>query len=216
MSGAQMASGGSHRLIDRVKASIKGMTGRSVDRLILDSAPSVLDGQHRGGTWDYLGDLSEMARYAVIAGYCARTHDASSALDLGSGKGILLDWLLRTGITRYVGVDYSAAAIEAAKPRNSASISFVEADAAQFTPAERFNIIIFNEMLYYFERPDDIIRRYAGFLEPEGKFVISLWDGPESHTAWRRASRAVTTLDHARIANARGVVWDIRMCRPAG
>jgi SAM-dependent methyltransferase len=213
MEGVQIAKSGGSRLFGRIRAVIGRKTGGN--RLILDSAPSVLDGQHSGGAWDYLDDMSEMARYAVIVGYCARTHGASSALDLGSGKGILLDWLLRAGIKRYVGVDYSAAAIEAAKPRCADNVSFVAEDAARFTPGERFNVIIFNEMLYYFDRPDDILRRYAEFLEPDGNFVISLWDAPESRNAWRLASAVVTTLDHVRVANARGVAWHIRMCRPA-
>lgn len=182
--------------------------------LILDGTPDVLDSQHAGGTWSYLEELSEMPRYAVIAGYCVRAN-AGSVLDLGCGAGILRNWVLRAGAADYTGVDLSNAAIDAARRRHGTDTSFVAGDAALYQPERAYDVIVFNEMLYYFAQPDEVLRRYARFLRPQGFFIASLWDGAESENAWSKASRAVQVKDSVHISNSRGVSWRVRMCKPA-
>src|SRR6185437_5232765 len=66
-----------------------------------------VDDEYARGRWDYLGQLPEMARYAVISGYCTYGDDVSSVLDLGCGAGLLRRWLRPLGLVRYVGVDVS-------------------------------------------------------------------------------------------------------------
>lgn len=175
----------------------------------------VVDDEYARGRWEYLGHLPEMGRYAVIAGYCTYGGDVSSVLDLGSGTGALRRWLHPSELIRYVGVDLSSVAIEAAKREwTDAATTFVAMDVAAYLPDRKFDVIAFNEVLYYFERPDEILRRFTGFLEENGRFVISLWDSPESRLAWRRSRRCVNVVDAVQVRHGSGVSWQIRLCRP--
>ena len=174
-----------------------------------------VDDEYTRGRWDYLGHLPEMARYAVISGYCTYGDDVSTVLDLGCGAGVLHRWLRPLGLVRYVGVDVSSVAIEAAKREwQDAATTFVAMDVAAYLPDRKFDVIVFNEVLYYFERPDEILKRFADYLEENGRFAISLWDSPESRLAWRRSRGSIHVVDEVRVCHRSGVSWQIRLCRP--
>jgi 2-polyprenyl-6-hydroxyphenyl methylase/3-demethylubiquinone-9 3-methyltransferase len=87
-------------------------------------------------------------------------------------------------------------------------------DIAAYKPDRKFDIIIFNEVLYYFEQPGNILERFAGFLEEKGRFVISLWDAPESRLAWRRVRGSVQVVDEVQTRHGSGRSWQIRLCQP--
>ncbi|WP_456753180.1 methyltransferase domain-containing protein [Bradyrhizobium sp. USDA 4461] len=83
------------------------------------------------------------------------------------------------------------------------------------TPAERkFDTIILNEVLYYFQQPGEILIRFGNFLEPNGSFLVSLWESDDSRRAWKRSESLVDVKDSVRIAHSSGVSWTIRVCRP--
>jgi 2-polyprenyl-6-hydroxyphenyl methylase/3-demethylubiquinone-9 3-methyltransferase len=174
-----------------------------------------LDDEYERGRWDYLKSLDEMSRYAVIVGYCRYGGDVSSVLDLGCGSGVLCGWLRPLGTIDYVGVDLSNVAIDAARQEwTDGSTDFTAMDIATYVPDRKFDVIIFNEVLYYFEQPGDILARFAGFLEENGHFVISLWDAPESRLTWRRSCGSVRVVDAVQTRHSSGLSWQIRLCRP--
>ena len=189
---------------------------RRSDRRILVSSRSLLDDEYARGRWAYLESLQELPRYAVISAYCAHRRSAVSVLDLGCGTGVLRRWLRPELLADYVGVDLSEVAIECARREVKDVGTFVAADVATFAPSRRFDVIVFNEVLYYFADPGDILRRYASALENGGFFIISLWESPESDRAWRCAAGAVTVVDAVEVRNECKVAWRIRLCRPAG
>jgi SAM-dependent methyltransferase len=178
------------------------------------SAPVVED-EYACGRWDYLKSLEEMSRYAVIAGYCLHGGDVSSVLDLGCGSGLLRRWLRSVGRIEYVGVDRSKTAIDAAKKEWTDGLTdFVAMDIATYVPDRKFDVIIFNEVLYYLDQPGDILGRFGDFLKENGRFVISLWDDPESQQAWRRSRGRVRVVDAVQTRHSSGLSWQIRLCRP--
>lgn len=77
-------------------------------------APQRLNRDYETGRWDYLSNLEEMTRYAVIGGYCRYDGTVSSVLDLGCGSGILRRWFSPLETIEYVGVDLSDCAIDIA------------------------------------------------------------------------------------------------------
>ena len=182
---------------------------------VLASSADLLDGEYASGRWTYLGSLPEMSRYAVISGYCAGPSSPASALDLGCGSGVLRPWLARAGCASYIGVDLSEAAARQGREAAGDDAIFVAADVAAYVPDRRFDRIIFNEVLYYFAKPGDILRRYSSFLNPGGLFVVSLWESAEGREAWSRASGAVRLVDEVRLQNGSGVAWRVRLCAPA-
>ncbi|HEU5401877.1 MAG TPA: methyltransferase domain-containing protein [Terriglobales bacterium] len=184
-------------------------------RHIIRTSTRAVDDEYACGRWDYLGSLEEMTRYAVIAGYCRYGGGASSVLDLGCGFGLLRRWLGPPGAVEYVGVELSNLAIEAARVEwTDARTKFVATDAATYVADRKFDMIVFNEVLYYFERPDEILGRFASVLTKGGRFVISLWASPESRLAWRRAHESVRVVDEVQVKHHSGVSWQIRLCEP--
>jgi 2-polyprenyl-6-hydroxyphenyl methylase/3-demethylubiquinone-9 3-methyltransferase len=175
----------------------------------------VVDDEYARGRWDYLNNLEEMSRYAVIAGYCLHGGDVSSVLDLGCGSGVLRRWLRPLEAIDYVGVDLSKVAIDTASQEwTDDSTNFVAMDVATYAPDRKFDVIVFNEVLYYFEQPGDTLERFSAFLEENGRFVVSGWDGPESRLAWRRSRGSVQVVDEVQTRHRSGVSWQIRLCRP--
>ena len=172
---------------------------------------AVWDQEFASGKWDCLGGLPEMARYAVIAGYAAVLPDHAYVLDVGCGKGLLQPWLARAGCSDYLGIDLSTTAIAAA-PRGR-GIGFEIGDAATFAPSRPFDIIVFNEMLYYMADPIGVLRRYARFIAPAGASIISLWDCEPSLRIWRDCKEVVDLIDSTRIEHD-GTAWQVSLCRP--
>jgi 2-polyprenyl-3-methyl-5-hydroxy-6-metoxy-1,4-benzoquinol methylase len=186
---------------------------RTMRRIIRASSQAV-DDEYARGRWNYLGDLQEMPRYAAIGGYCRHSGDLSSVLDLGCGTGVLRRWLPKEEFS-YVGVDLSNTAIETARRDwTDTRTKFVAMDAALFRPDRKFDAIVFNEVLYYFEQPAEVLTSFAAFLEKNGKFVISLWDSAESRLAWRRSRSSLDVVDEVQIRHGSGLCWQIRDCRP--
>jgi len=69
------------------------------------------DEEYANGRWDYLENLSELARFCIVVGYCAFLKPKSSILEVGCGSGILMRRLRVVGYSSYFGVDLSREAI---------------------------------------------------------------------------------------------------------
>src|SRR2546430_15083704 len=65
--------------------------------------------EYREGEWARLDDLTELAHYSVILGYCRRFR-STSILDVGCGQGGLARMLKTLAYERYLGLDISASA----------------------------------------------------------------------------------------------------------
>ena len=79
------------------------------------------------------------------------------------------------GYTRYLGIDLSSAASGKLAGVRDDRTSFICSDAATFAPAERFDAIVFNEILYYLHAPLDVFARYSDALNERGIIVVSTY-----------------------------------------
>lgn len=163
------------------------------------------------GQWDYLRQIDQLAHYSIIAGYVRYFKQEGSILDIGCGEGILQGRLTTQGYSKYVGVDVSDEAINRACSKQDEKTFFVREDVNNYIPSELFDIIIFNEILYYFDDPLKVLRRYEHYLNPGGIFIISmrldkgaasLWKG-----MWRRAESAYISVDETKVVNKSGASW---------
>src|ERR1700732_1328614 len=111
--------------------------------------------------WRYLEDVRELAHYSVIIGYYTYSRRGGSLLDVGCGEGILQRRLRECGCGRYLGLDGSQEAISRAEAKRDAHTEFRCADAETYELQESFDVIVFNEVLYYFANPVAVVLRLA-------------------------------------------------------
>src|ERR1700739_5169135 len=64
------------------------------------------EAQYAAGRWDYLAELSELARFSVLAGYICHLKPGGTVLDTGCGQGVLLRRLPVSSYSRYRGLHH--------------------------------------------------------------------------------------------------------------
>jgi 2-polyprenyl-3-methyl-5-hydroxy-6-metoxy-1,4-benzoquinol methylase len=149
--------------------------------------------------------LDELAHYSVLAGYAKALKPGGSVLDVGCGDGILRTHL-HESFSTYLGVDFPQA-IDRAGSRADTRTSFVASDLRAFTTEARFDVIVFNESLYYVEHPIAELQRYSAFLKLDGVFLVSMHRKPKSEAIWSDVARSFELIDRVTIANRAGVEW---------
>jgi SAM-dependent methyltransferase len=169
-----------------------------------DPAPSAAtwDAQYLAGRWSYLGELPELARFSILAGYLRHFKVGGVILDVGCGEGLLAARLHADDYRRYVGIDFSSAAIEKATRSNAPNSAWISADAQSYVPTESFDAIVFNEVLCYFADPLATVDRYSRALNDGGIFLLSI------NTAFRGGmtilddlKKRYATLDETRVTH---------------
>lgn len=173
------------------------------------------DAEHTGGHWEYLRNTSEIARYGIISSYCHSYSSGGGLLDHGCGQGILRDHLNPNSFNGYVGIDLSADAInKASHPQISVPSCFTVGDVETYSPDQVFDVIVFNEMLYYLSDPAAVVQRYQPFLSPGGVFVVSMFDMIKSRKVWQSLERNHRLMESSRAVNQGGHSWTVRVYRP--
>jgi SAM-dependent methyltransferase len=171
------------------------------------------EAEHARHGWSRLREVSELSRYSVIRGYCEFFKPGGAILDVGCGDGILQEQL---DYGRYTGIDLFESAIRKAAHKNDDRTRFLQADAANYTPKETFDVIVWNESLYYLKEPLDVATRYTRFLKPDGVIIVSmLYQAWATRRLFRRLEALGSRLAEIRITNEIGVSWMVRAYRPA-
>jgi 2-polyprenyl-3-methyl-5-hydroxy-6-metoxy-1,4-benzoquinol methylase len=188
--------------------------GRSSDSLL--QSAQTWEAQYAAGRWDFLAELSELARFSVLAGYICHLKPGGTVLDTGCGQGALLRRLPSSCYSRYVGIDVSSSAISVAQQQGNERSTFLAADCEEYSPAERFDVIVFNEVLCCLRDPLRTVERYARSLNPGGLLLVSLCTAARGSDALRRAlKRAYATVDEVRVVHSgRKVTWVCTALRP--
>jgi len=169
--------------------------------------------QYRQGGWEFMRRLDEVARYSVIAGYLHHLRPGGSVLDVGSGEGLLADHLRPFGYSRYLGVDLAETAIRQAAGREDAKTAFAAADAESYQPPGRWDAIVFNECVYYFDDPVGTVRRYEAFLAPDGVLIVSTFRSRRADVIVKRLLESCRLLEETAISNRKGT-WVVRVMAP--
>lgn len=179
----------------------------------LRQTPETWARQYTGGHWDYLETLLELGRYSTIAGYVIRLKPGGAVLDVGCGEGIL-QRALRSHYGLYLGIDIAADAVRRAAEREDAVTTFRTACALTFEPEEQFDAIVFNEVLYYFDDPASLLRRYEKSLRSDGIFVLSTSVFAKCLPVWRAIESVLCIEDEVVVFHRRGYAWVVQLARP--
>lgn len=136
------------------------------DRMDWDSAYST--GEH-----DHYGFINEWPRYGVLQGYIAARGGAAAILDVGCGVGNFRQAVPDALVARFVGIDPSEVAIAQANGNGWARSEF-HVGALPGLELGRFDIVVFNEMLYVVDDLDRLFQRTLELLAPDGWVLSSV------------------------------------------
>jgi 2-polyprenyl-3-methyl-5-hydroxy-6-metoxy-1,4-benzoquinol methylase len=170
----------------------------------------VWEAEYSAGKWDYLRQIGELPRYSIIVGYCRHFKPQGAVLDVGCGQGLLAP-LIRESCSRYLGVDLSSEAVQYPVTLEDAKTQFRQGDASTFVPDGKFDVIVFNEMLYYLEQPLETVRRYAPFLSDGGIFITSNVVSRRSFAARRALAAAYSPLAWVRVESRDDIAWQVQV-----
>lgn len=131
------------------------------------------DQYYKSGVWDYLDSDHSAEMVKVVEKYASK----GRILDMGCGTGILASLLVPGSFEYYRGVDASSEAIALAQKRKSENTCFEIGDIQSYECTDDFDLIVFEESLYYipFFR-QRLLRGYAQHFRPGGLFVVTVAD----------------------------------------
>ncbi len=135
---------------------------------------------------------------AALRPHIAALPQRGTALEIGTGTGVLLERLLDAGFAEVVGIEPSAAAIAAAAPRARSHIRQGVFAAADFAPAS-FDLICCNMTLEHVPDPACLTRACAKLLRPGGMlaFVTHDYTAPLNCLLGRRSP--IIDIEHLQL-----------------
>jgi 2-polyprenyl-3-methyl-5-hydroxy-6-metoxy-1,4-benzoquinol methylase len=132
------------------------------------------DREYGRGVLDVYGATRELARYSVLIGYLRSRPSPPVVLDVGCGVGLLARRLGGEDIAAYVGIDPSEVAIEEARrAHDRPDVTFLVGTE----PSEdlgTFDVVVCNEVLYYVDDVDALMRQVHAVLRPGGWLLTSI------------------------------------------
>lgn len=173
------------------------------------------DKQYTSGRWSYLDQISELAHYSVIVGYCQHLFPDGSILDVGCGEGLLQQRLSLLPYKKYTGIDMSAVAIKNANNKYADDrTEFYTADGSSYSNDSRYNLIVFNESLYCFNDAVKVINHYKKMLKKDGVFIISMHVQEVSNYHWPNIEKHFNVIDKIHLTNKEDISWNCAVVKP--
>jgi 2-polyprenyl-3-methyl-5-hydroxy-6-metoxy-1,4-benzoquinol methylase len=175
------------------------------------------DLQYANHKWDDLNSLAELGRYNIIVGLSRYFCPGGRILDLGCGEGVLQEKFTPADYLHYTGVDFSQVAIGRAASKGFANTTYTVADLNKLDIAGTFDVIIYNESIYYLDDPVAAVKRLIPHLAPGGVFIISQVDkhGHEDTAMWQLLESVLELKDRTKVTNIKGHSWTIHVYQPA-
>jgi trans-aconitate methyltransferase len=163
-----------------------------------------------------IGEGDDFVRFALLCGLLQKYSRDGSVLDVGCDTGTLSAFL---GNNRYTGIDARMQAIETAK-RLFPHSTFICARAEDWIPGQMFNVIVFNESLYYLQDFVAALEKFHRCLYPGGLLAISIYKNPRWFSPNSKALKVSRRFVNGRYnkihditVTSGGLCWNILIAR---
>ena len=160
---------------------------------------AVWDGEYARGALDFYRDVSEAPRYGILAAYLGAI-SPRSIVDIGCGVGILRQRIDHLRFEQYVGLDVSPVAIEEARAAADGRSTFLVGERPG-PELGRFDVAVCNEVLYYVDRPDDLLAVLRDAIVPGGHLLTSIWRHPGDAVLHRMVEARFDFVDGVSLAS---------------
>jgi 2-polyprenyl-3-methyl-5-hydroxy-6-metoxy-1,4-benzoquinol methylase len=179
---------------------------------------AVWEKQYSGSDWEFLYSEDEVEHYKALLKQINANKSIKNVLDIGCGEGVLYDYLKRNQDVNfnYTGIDISETAIAKALQKYPGS-DFKVLDYDFKKMDGQYDLIIFNEVLYYFVKPlKMILKAINENLAPGGVVIISMCDdgSGRNNLIWKNIGSHVKELSHNVVHNSKGWTWNIKTIVP--
>lgn len=190
-------------MMNHLKETISGPVFKLIGYRPQAVSAAQWDREYRDGAWKYLETIGSLAGLVSILGYC-QFLAPDTILDVGCGAGTLAAKLAILPFKSYLGIDMSREAIAQAQAHADSRTAFAQCEADAFHADRGFDVIVFNQSINYMADPAGTLARYAKFLSPKGRIIVSLFDTARARAAWPLVERAVDVEDVMTYAQAQG------------
>jgi trans-aconitate methyltransferase len=139
----------------------------------------------------------------LVIGRCGPFLRGPAVLDLGFVDGCWTDKVLAQGWSSDI-VEGNPRHIQVAQDRygGQAGVTIHHAQFEAFQPQRRYDTIIAGDILRYIADPVPFLHRLGGWLEPQGRLVVTV---PNSRSLHRRVGALMGQIPHPEAANARDI-----------
>ena len=175
------------------------------------------DNDFKSGRWDYLASESEKLRYINIITFYREFKPNGSILDIGCGQGVLYKYMSEEFpqlAKSFTGIDISSAAIQMAR-KEFPDVDFQTMNYDEEKPDQKYDVVIFNETLYYLAWPMKTLKKSFDNLNPDGIVIVSMHDyHGRNNRIWKQIERNYSILASKKEAVNKGkMVWDAKVLR---
>lgn len=185
---------------------------KSIKKILIGKTRFLWDRQYAEGSWECLKYPLEQMRFDAVRNFINKYSNKGKILEVGCGEGLLQAGMDKNVYQKFLGIDISGVAIQKAAHLVDASTKYRTANMERFNPGEKFDIIIFNEVLYYARNPNQLMARYMKFLNPGGFMIISIFQSNRNTDVMNGIETEFKSIDEA-ISNNEGKCWYCRVYR---
>ncbi len=186
-----------------------------VKRKILRDSREKWNYQYAKRQWDGLKEDSERDRQEVVKALFIKYANGGSLLEIGAGDGILPELIFqKKHYSTYLGVDVADEVMAKANQRiGDDRHRFVFGDMDDWQIKGKFDVILFNECIYYAKNFDKTWTETLKSLNDEGIFIVSVHEYKGSPQIWASFDRYFTVLEEKLVQNELSK-WMVKVAKP--
>lgn len=172
-------------------ASLSARILSFIKRKILRLSRDRWNYQYARGQWE--GLKAEEDRFRAVIRMIGQLGNRPHILEIGCGDAVLLRKMPPDSFASFTGADISDVAIASARKLEREGVRFMTADMKTFHPPGTYDLIIFNESLYYTQQTVALLQRYEPFLNKGGSFIVTAVRNKYTRDFWPPLERACRT-----------------------